>query len=60
MLIKGSIHNWQDWTGLTFQASGEYIIPGALAPVEIDLTANTGIYVEANVWMVHNYDGGSN
>lgn len=53
MLIKGAISDWHEWTGLSFQTSGQYIIPGALVPVEIDLEEDLGTYIEPNVWMVH-------
>lgn len=53
MHISGSIQSWQDWTGLTFQTSGDYIIPGALSPVKMNIENDRGEYIEANVWMVH-------
>lgn len=53
MRIVGSVRDWTDWTGLSFPGSGQYIIPEALVPVVIDLDANSGVYVEPNVWMVH-------
>ncbi|MBU8934545.1 MAG: GNAT family N-acetyltransferase [candidate division Zixibacteria bacterium] len=53
MHISGSITQWEQWTEMPLPESGRYIIPGALVPVEIDRNADTGIYVEPNVWMVH-------
>ncbi len=53
MTIRGTVTEWQSWSGLSFPDSGAYYVPGALAPVEIDLVAGQGIYVEPNVWMVH-------
>jgi GNAT superfamily N-acetyltransferase len=53
MTIPGEIAQWESWTGLRFPESGVYIVPGALTPVEMDVEANLGIYVEPNVWMVH-------
>lgn len=53
MKICGSIDKWSEWTGLEFPGSGEYIIPYALNPIEIDVKDNTGTYVEPNVWVVH-------
>ena len=41
------------WTGLRFPESGEYIVPGALNPVEIDCELDRGEYIEPNVWMAH-------
>lgn len=56
MQITASVEDWQNWTGLTFQTSGEYVIPGALDTVNIDIENNRGNYVEPNVWMLHSYD----
>ncbi|MDO9577247.1 MAG: GNAT family N-acetyltransferase [Candidatus Cloacimonadales bacterium] len=53
MNISGSIQDWQNWTGLDFHESGKYIIPGALKPVEISLERDEGVYVDPNVWVVH-------
>lgn len=53
MHISGNIQTWEGWTGLTFQSSGDYIVPGALSPVTIDIENDRGVYIEANVWMVH-------
>jgi hypothetical protein len=54
MHIRGNCEEWESWTGLTFRESNQYIISGALNPVEINLETNEGIYVEPNVWVVHN------
>lgn len=51
--IAGTIEQWQRWTGLQFPASGAYAIAGALAPLEIDLAAGTGVCLEPNLWMEH-------
>ncbi|MBK7143238.1 MAG: GNAT family N-acetyltransferase [bacterium] len=51
--VKNSIASWEKWTGLRFLQSGQYIIPGALNPIEIDLKADIGTYCEPNVWMYH-------
>jgi hypothetical protein len=53
MTIAGSRLEWQEWTGMSFPQSGRYYIPGALNPVEMDVEADEGIYIEPNVWMVH-------
>ena len=53
MRITGTIAEWENWTGIKFAESGRYVIPGALVPVEINLENNLGIYIEPNVWMVH-------
>lgn len=56
--IKGSIAEWQQWTGLDFPCSGEYLVEGALNPVQIDIENDIGNYVEPNVWLVHHNSPG--
>lgn len=56
MYIPGTVAEWESWTGLSFQASGRYIVPGALTPVVVSLANNRVEYTEPNVWMVHRLD----
>ncbi len=53
MRIPGTVAEWSDWTKMRFPESGRYVIPGALVPIEIDIEADTGLYIEPNVWMHH-------
>ena len=53
MAIRGKINEWEDWTGLSFQSSGLYTIGEALSPVNFDLEADIGEYIEPNVWIIH-------
>lgn len=53
MTIPGTIAQWENWAGMRFPESGEYVVPGALSPVRIDRVRDEGVYVEANVWMRH-------
>jgi GNAT superfamily N-acetyltransferase len=53
MVISAPVTFWEAWTGLKFPATGRYAVPGALAPIEIDRTAGTGLYVEPNLWIKH-------
>jgi GNAT superfamily N-acetyltransferase len=53
MRIPGTVTQWEEWTELAFPESGSYVVPGALAPVEIDRERDEGVYLEPNVWMVH-------
>lgn len=53
MVVAGTVASWETWTGLKFPATGRYAVPGALAPIEIDRAADTGVYFEPNVWMKH-------
>jgi hypothetical protein len=53
MTIRGSRAEWESWTGMEFPQSGEYVIPGGLNPMGLDVENDTGVYIEPNVWMVH-------
>ena len=53
MTIPGTVAQWEEWTGMAFPESGEYVVPGALELVRIDRAADRGTYVEPNVWMLH-------
>ena len=53
MKVEGSIEDWQTWTGMIFQESGNYVVKGALQPITIDLASDTGVYHDPNVWMQH-------
>ena len=51
MVIEGSREDWQGWTGLELPGDGDYVIPGALAPVRFE--RGHGIYREPCVWVEH-------
>ena len=51
--IRGTRAEWEAWTKMKFRQSGEYVIPGALVPIEMNLEKNVGIYVEPNAWLLH-------
>lgn len=53
MYIPGTVSEWESWTGMKFPESGKYIIPEALNPVEFDVEKDIGIYIEPNVWILH-------
>jgi GNAT superfamily N-acetyltransferase len=55
MTISGSLEQWRAWTGLPLASSGAAIVPGALAPVHVDVAQDHAVYVEPNVWMVHRW-----
>ena len=52
-VVQGSISEWQEWTGMYFGDSGDYVVDGALSPVTINLENDMGEYVEPNVWILH-------
>lgn len=51
--IRGTIGDWEKWTGMVFPDSGEYVVKEALQPLQIDVESNVGVYHEPNVWMQH-------
>ena len=53
LTVAGTIAEWEGWTEMAFPDSGDYVVEGALVPVTIDRDADTGVYVEPNVWMLH-------
>ena len=52
-VIRGTCADWEEWTDLKFPQSGQYIVPSALNPIEVNVEEDRGIYVEPNVWMAH-------
>jgi hypothetical protein len=52
-VIPGTLAQWREWTGLSFDRSGETVVPGALVPVVASLEHDYAVYVEPNVWMRH-------
>jgi len=53
MKITGTLTNWEEWTGMKFLQSGQYVISGALNPITVDHEKDKGVYIEPNVWMQH-------
>ena len=53
MTIRGTRAQWEEWVGIKFPQSDKYIIPGALNPMHMNVEKDEGVYVEPNVWMVH-------
>jgi hypothetical protein len=53
LIITGTVAEWERWTQMAFPETGEYVFPKGLAPVTIDVGADTGIYWEPNVWIAH-------
>jgi hypothetical protein len=53
LTVAGTVAEWESWTEMSFPDSGDYVVEGALVPVSIDRDADTGVYVEPNVWMLH-------
>jgi hypothetical protein len=56
-IITGTVAEWEEWTGMYFPESGEYVVSGALQPILIDREQNVGTYSDPNVWMRHSITG---
>ena len=53
MAVTGTVAQWQEWAGMAFPESGDYVVPGAADLVHIDREADLGTYHDPNVWIVH-------
>jgi GNAT superfamily N-acetyltransferase len=53
MSLSSSIARWEEWCGLALPGSGHFVLPGLLAPLQVNVEQDRGLYVEPNVWMVH-------
>jgi len=51
--IRGTRAEWGKWTEMRFPQNGQYIIDGALNPMEMNIEKDEGVYVEPNVWIIH-------
>jgi len=52
MEVRGSLRQWEGWTGMAFPGIGSYIVPGCLVPVTVD-NDSEGLYVEPGIWVLH-------
>jgi hypothetical protein len=48
--VSASVEQWQEWCGMKFPVSGEYVIPGGHQLLRIDLESDIGCYGEDHVW----------
>jgi len=53
LLISASVADWEEWTGMAFPETGEYVFPAGLAPLRVDRARDRGEYWEPNVWVTH-------
>jgi hypothetical protein len=51
--MTGNVKEWEGWTGMSFPATGTYVIPDGLSTLAIDHPGDLGTYIEPNVWMRH-------
>jgi GNAT superfamily N-acetyltransferase len=50
-LIEAPASDWEEWTGISLRADGDYVFPSGLAPLHV--RDGVGTYWEPNVWMLH-------
>lgn len=53
MVVEQSIDFWRPWTGHALDQDGHVAFNGALVPLDVDVSAGVGRYVEPNVWVTH-------
>lgn len=53
MVITGTVADWESWTDMVFPATGRYVVPDALGPVDINRAEDIGTYIEENLWVQH-------
>ncbi len=51
--MTGTVAEWEQWTGMVFPESGQYVIPQGLSLLRIDRSTDEGSYTEPNIWMQH-------
>jgi GNAT superfamily N-acetyltransferase len=51
MVMEAPVADWERWTGMAFPDDGDYVFPGALAPLYV--RDGVGRHVEPNVWLRH-------
>src|SRR5699024_12383825 len=56
MVIPASIIEWEEWTGMKLLSFGSYVINVVLVLLEVDMSANNGVYIDPNVLMRHYVD----
>lgn len=51
--ILGSVTEWEEWTGMAFPSTGDYVISEGLSVLHIERKQDLGTYTEPNVWVDH-------
>ena len=51
--ITGTVAEWEQWAGMAFPETGQYVVPDALDLVAIDREHDHGTYAETNLWIRH-------
>ena len=55
MRMEFPVADWETWTGMPFPEDGDYVFPGALAPLHV--RDGVGLHIEPNVWLRHRLPG---
>ena len=50
IVTEASVAQWEEWTGLIFPQSGEYVIPEGHQLLKVDVENNVAIYAEDHLW----------
>jgi ribosomal protein S18 acetylase RimI-like enzyme len=53
MTIAGTLAEWRAWTHLSFDRTGDVVVPDALVPVHCSVEHDHAVYVEPGVWVRH-------
>jgi len=54
--VRGSVCQWEEWSGQSIKQSGEIFPKGALQGVKIDLESGQGVYDDPAVWISHSLE----
>ncbi len=57
-VVKGTLEQWEKWTGQRFSKSGKYSLTGGLVPIEVDTASDSAVYTEPNIWVRHDLKSG--
>jgi len=57
--VRGTLQQWEQWTGQKPDRTGDYHLKGTLQAVRVDLESGVGEYYDPSVWMEHPVDGGA-
>jgi len=51
--MTGTAAEWEAWAGLAMPNTGDYLLPGGLAPLHLDRDTGEGVYIEPGIWVQH-------
>lgn len=53
MVVTGTVAEWEEWADMPFPVTGQYVVPDALNPLNVDRDAGIATYREENLWIQH-------